>query len=232
LEADGRLQLTLGVVGLEDRAGVDLDTNETRGQVGVGSEPLLGGPAFVSEDSLNEEHIGESITNSLVDKVGKSLQALQRMLLSWRLGLGVLDDFQSGLRESDGAVTVGLEVNTDVEPQGGVVEMLHTSIGANDGKLEDLLDVVGAGTIGIGGLNDTDLQLLRNTSIASEIADERGRKSGDAVAIQEAEDVALVNEVVDQTVSIAIQGGASIEGSGLGGRRSTLLRLDIVRTAL
>lgn len=195
---------------------MDFDTNETGGQVGVSSEPLLGGPALVSEDSLDEKHIGESITNSLVDEVGKSLEALQRVLLSRRLGLGVLDDLQSVLRESDGAVAVGLKVDTDVEPQGGVVEMLHTSVGANDGELEDLLDVVGASTVGIGGLNDTNLQLLRNTSIASEIADERGRKSSDAVAIQEAEDVALVNEVVDQTVSIAVQGGASVEGSGLG----------------
>lgn len=172
LEADGRLQLTLGIVGLEDGAVVDFDTHETGGQIGVGSEPLLRGPALVSEDSLDEKHIGERVTNSLVDEVGKSLKALQRVLLGGRLGLRVLNDLKSVLREGDGAVTVGLEVDTDIESQSGVVEMLHTSVGANDGELEHLLDVVGAGTVGIGSLNDTNLQLLRNTSIAGEIANE------------------------------------------------------------
>jgi hypothetical protein len=232
LEADGRLQLTLGVVGLEYGAVVDFDTHETGGQIGVCSEPLLGGPALVSEDSLDEKHIGESVTNSLVDEVGKSLETLQRVLLSGRLGFRVLNDLQSILRESDGTVTVGLEVDTDVESQSGVVEVLHTSVGANDGELEHLLDVVGTGTVGIGGLNDTNLQLLCNTSIAGKIANERGRESGDAITIQKAEDIALVNEVIDQAVRIAVQGGASIEGNGLGGGRGTLLGLDIVGTAL
>jgi hypothetical protein len=112
------------------------------------------------------------------------------------------------------------------------VEVLHTSVGANDGELEHLLNVVGTGTVGIGGLNDTNLQLLRNTSIAGKIANERGRKSGDAITVQEAEDIALVNEVIDQAVSVTIQGGASIEGSSLGGGRGTLLSLDIVGTTL
>ena len=195
---------------------MDFDTHETGRQIGVGSEPLLGGPALVSEDSLDEKHIGESIANSLVYEVGKSLEALQSVLLSRRLGLGVLDDLQRVLRESHSAVAVGLKVDTNVEPQGSVVEMLHTSVGANDGQLQDLLNVVGAGTVGVSSLDNTDLQLLRNTSIAGEVADERGRKSGDAIAVKKAEDVALVNKVIDQTVSIAVQGGASVERGSLG----------------
>lgn len=113
-------------------------------------------------------------------------------------------------------MAVGLEVDTNVESQGSVVEMLHTSVGANDRQLQHLLDVVGASTVGVSGLDDTDLQLLRNTSIAGEVADERGRESGDAIAVKEAEDVALVNKVIDQTVSIAVQGGASVERGSLG----------------
>lgn len=163
---------------------MDLYADKARGQVSVGSEPLLEGPALVSENGLDEEHVGQSITNSLVDEVDQSLEALQGMLLSRRLGLGVLDDLQGVLRECDGTVAVGLEVDTDIEPQGSVVQVLHTSVSANDWEFKHLLDVVGAGTVGIGGLNNTNLQLLRNTGIASEIANERGRQSGDTVTIQ------------------------------------------------
>lgn len=81
------------------------------------------------------------------------------MLLRGRLGLGVLNDLQGILGECHCAVAVGLKVDTDVEAQSGVVEMLDTGVGADDGELQDLFDVICAGAVGVGGLDDTDLQL-------------------------------------------------------------------------
>lgn len=68
--------------------------------------------------------------------------------------------------------------------------------------------------------------------MAAQVTDEGGRKSGDAVAIQEAKGVVLVDKVVDNAVRIAVQRTAPIERSGLGLGRSTLACLDIVGAAL
>lgn len=197
LKTSGRLQLALGIVRLEDRAVVNLDPHKAGGQISVGTQPLFEGPALVGEDSLDKEHIGQGVSDSLVDQVGQSLKALQRALLSRGLRLGVLDDLECILREGDGAVSVSLEVDADIEAQGGVMKVLHTGVGADDGKFKHLFDVVGARAVGVGGLDDTDLELLGNASAASKVANERRSESGDAVTVEEAENVALIDEVVD-----------------------------------
>lgn len=118
--------------------------------------------------------------------------------------LGVLDDFQCILREGDGAVAVGFKVDTDVEAKGGVVKVFYTGVGADDGKLEHFFNVVGTGAVGIGGLNNADFELLGNTGTTGEIANERGSQGGNAVTVQEAEDVAIIDEVVDKTVGVTV----------------------------
>ena len=223
LQTGRGLELALGIVGLENRAVVDLDTHKTGRQVGVGSQPLLGGPALVGKDSLDKKHVGQGITNGLVNQVGESLEAFKSVLLCGRLRLGVLDDLQGVFGESDGTMAVGLEVHTDIEAQGCVVEMLHTGVGADDRELEDLLNVVCAGPVGVGGLNDTDLKLGGNSGVAGKVADERGGEGSDAVSVKETEDVALVLEVVDQTIGITVERRTAVQGASLGRRRSTCL---------
>ena len=97
LEACRGFQLALSVISLENGAVLDLDAHKTGRQVGVGSQPFLGRPALVGEDSLNKEHVRQGITDSLVDQIRQSLEGFQGMLLSRGLRLGVLDDLQSVL---------------------------------------------------------------------------------------------------------------------------------------
>jgi hypothetical protein len=186
----------------------------------------------VGKDGLDKEHIGESITDSLVDQISQSLEALQGVLLGRRLGLGILDSLHSILREGHGAVAVSFKVDTDVKAESGVVKVLHTGVGADDGKLEHLFNVVRAGTVGVGGLDDANLELLGNASVASKVANERGGESGNTVTVQKAENVALVDKVVNQTVSITVQRSAAIKDASLGRGGSALLGLNVVGTTL
>lgn len=184
LETSRGLQLALGIVSLEDRAIVDLNAHKPGGQIGIGTQPLLGGPALVSEDSLDKEHIGQGVTDSLVDQIGQSLKAFQGTLLSRRLRLGVLDHLERIIGEGDGAMSVGLEVDTDIKAKGSVVKVLHTCVGANDGKLQYLLNVVGTRAVSVGGLNDTNLEIMGNTGATSQVTNERSSKSGNAVTVE------------------------------------------------
>jgi hypothetical protein len=101
-------------------------------------------------------------------------------------------------------VAVGLEVHADIETKSGVVKVLHTGVGADDGELQHLLDVVGTRAVGVGSLDDTNLELLGNASATSEVANERRSESGDAVTVKEAENIALVNKVVDQAIGVTV----------------------------
>lgn len=129
-------------------------------------------------------------------------------------------------------MAIGLKVDTDIEAKGCVVKVLHTSVGANDGELQHLLNVVGTGTVGISSLDNTDLQFLRNASAPGEIANEGSSEGSNSVTIQESEEIALVNEIVNQTVGVSVQRGAPIKRSSFRRRRSTLFCLDVVGTAL
>ncbi len=61
--------------------------------------------------------------------------------------------------EDDGAVAVGFEVDADVEAARGVVEVFYACRGADGGELEDFGDVVCAGAVGVGGLDEADFEL-------------------------------------------------------------------------
>jgi hypothetical protein len=64
------------------------------------------------------------------------------------------------------------------------------------------------------------------------VAEEGGDEGCDAVAVEEAEDVGGVLEVVDDAVGIAVEGATAVAWAGLGRGRSTLVRLYVVGTAL
>jgi len=129
-------------------------------------------------------------------------------------------------------VAVGLEVDADIEALGRVVEMLDARVGAEDGQLKVLLDVLSRGAIGVGGLDDTNLELLREAGGAAEVREEGGGERGDAVAVEEAEGVVFVGKVVDYAVGVAIEGGAAVAGRYLGGGWGALLGFDEVGAAL
>lgn len=76
------------------------------------------------------------------------------------------------LAEDDGAVAVGLEVDADVELCSGVVQPLYAGGGADYREAERLLDVLCAGSVGVGGLDDADFEIIAQLCIASEVTDE------------------------------------------------------------
>lgn len=154
------------------------------------------------------------------------------MLLCWRLWLLGANGADSLLGEDDGAVAVGLKVDADVELGGGVVEPLDTGWCADSWEAEGLGDVVGGGTVGIGSLDDTDLQVLCELGLARKVTDEGGRESSDLVAVEETETVLWVLEVVDDSVGVTVEGATAIVWLGLERWWSTLLGLDEVGTAL
>lgn len=129
-------------------------------------------------------------------------------------------------------MAVGLEVDANVKLAGGVVQVLDTSGSADDGELQVLLNVCGASAISIGGLDDSDSQLLLQASGTDKVADEGGIEGGDAVSVQHEETRVRVSPVVDQTVCITIERAASGFGGGLEVGRGSLLGLDEVGTAL
>jgi hypothetical protein len=113
-------------------------------------------------------------------------------------------------------VSIGFEVDANIESEGSMVEMFHTSIGANTWEFENFLYVLGARSISISGLNDADLEFLSNSGAASEVTNEGSSKSGDAVAVQQPKYIAFVKEIVNNTVGITVQRRASIENRSLG----------------
>lgn len=68
--------------------------------------------------------------------------------------------------------------------------------------------------------------------MAGQVADERGGQGSNAIAIKQTEDVVVVVEIEDDTISIAVKRAASVEGGGLRRGWSTLAGLDKVGTAL
>lgn len=232
LESRRGFKLALRIVGLEDGTVRNLDPHKTRGQIGVSGQPLLRAPALMGKDGLDKKHVRESVTDSLVDQISKGLQALEGTLLGRRLRLSALDGLQSVFGEGNGSVSIGFEVDTDIKAQSGVMEMLDASVGANGGEFENLLNVVRASSVSISSLDDANLELLGNSGIAGQVTDERSSKRGNAITVKEAERVALVSVIVDETVGIAIQRCAAVENSRLGRGRGALLGLDIVGSAL
>jgi hypothetical protein len=95
-------------------------------------------------------------------------------------------------------VSVGFEVDADVEAGRRVVQVLDACRGAHDVKIEVVVDIVGRGTVGVGCLDDTDEQTVGEAALAAKVGQEGGGESCDAVAVEELEAVVFGrDEVVD-----------------------------------
>lgn len=231
LHPDGRLEPAFGIDRDEDVPIRDLDAHEPVGQVRVGGIPLLGPPALVREDDFDEEEVGEGVADGLVDEVDEGAEGFEGGALGGGLGFVFAEAFEGRVGEEDGAVAVGFKVDADVEFGRGVVEVLDARVGADDGQLEVVRDVVGAGAVGVRGLYHADLE-FRETGALGEVADEECGQSGDAVAVEEAEAVFRIDEVVDYSVSITVERCTACEWAGLRRGRSALAGFDKICAAL
>ena len=88
----------------------------------------------MNEDDEHEEKVRERVTDGLVDEVGEVGQVGEGGRLGGRFGLVGREEVEEGRREEDGSVPVGFEVDTDVVPLGGVVEVLDAGRDTCDGK--------------------------------------------------------------------------------------------------
>lgn len=87
-------------------------------------------------------------------------------------------------------MAVGFEVDTNVQFLGSMVEMLDSGGRAVYFEFEVLLDVLGSSTIGIRSLYDSDLKRVSEAGLAHLVTQKGGDKGGDAVSVEETEDVA------------------------------------------
>ena len=232
LQADGVCKAALGVRGAEGVLVRHLDADEAVGEVRVGERPVLESPALVREDHLDKEHVGKGVANRLVDEVTAGGKDVERVLLRWGLGLGFPEGAEGVRREDDGAVAVRLKVDTDVELERLVMEVLNARGGTDDGKLEVLLDVGGAGAVRICRLDDTDAELVLEIGRSDEVTDEGGRERGNAVTVEHEETSLGVDPVVNQTIGVSVKRTAAKARSGAGSRGRLLPCLDEICTAL
>lgn len=96
---------------------------------------------------------------------------------------------------------------------------------------QNLGEVVGRTTVGIGSLNNTNLDRI-NTSLLNKFSNEKGSKARDFITIQKPKSTIFGNIVKDDTISITIVRTTSITSLNADTRRSTLLSLDIISTTL
>ena len=94
-------------------------------------------------------------------------------------------------------MAISLKVDADIESGSGVVKVLNARRGADDRQREDLVDVICACAVRVGGLHDADLEGGGEVGGAGQVAEEGGRERGDAVAVEEDEAVGGVGGVVD-----------------------------------
>ena len=104
------------------------------------------------------------VANSLVDQIGDGCQCFQGILLGGRLRLLLAENANGFLGEHDGTVAVCLEVDTNVELARSVVKVLDTSGSENHRELEVLLNVCGAGSVCVRGLDDADAEVVLQAS--------------------------------------------------------------------
>lgn len=132
LHPSGLDQPPLGVRRRERVPVLDVHLDEPVGQVKVRRVPLCRSPAAVNEDRNHEEQVRERVPDRLVDELCKLGEVRQGRLLRRRLGLVRRQELGKLGREEDGAVPVGLEVNANVVPLSGVVEVLDARRNAGD----------------------------------------------------------------------------------------------------
>lgn len=240
--SDTLIDLVLGTCGMAEAAlsigrleGVlvgNLDANEAVGEIRVGGGPVLESPALMGKNHLDHQHVRERIAHGLVDEIANSGKSVESVLLSRRLRLSLTESPHGILAKQHSAVAVGLEIRANIKLESSVVQVLDAGGCAHDGQSEMLLNVVGASTVCIGRLNNTDTKVIFQTSRSDEIADERSSQSRNTVAVQHEETGIGVGVVVDQAVGIAIEGAVASTRDGLGRSGCALLGLDKVCSAL
>lgn len=107
-------------------------------------------------------------------------------------------------------MTVGLKVDANIEFGGGVMKPLHSSWSAHSRKLQRLGHIVGAGAIGVGSLDNADLQLLRKACFTGQVANEGRSQSGNLISIKKSETILSVVKVVNDPVSISVERTAAL----------------------
>lgn len=129
-------------------------------------------------------------------------------------------------------MTVGLKVNTNVIlGRSFVMEMLHTGGSNRHGETKGLFDKGGRGTVGVGGLDNSDLEVTK-TSGFGKVGEEGSSQRGNLVSVEKVESAVLGGKVVDDTIGITIQGSVTAERDRLQSRRNLLIGLDKVGSAL
>ena len=77
--------------------------------------------------------------------------------------------------EDNSAVSVGLEVDTNIKVGCFVVQMLHAGGSASDCKTEILFDIFGAGAVCIRGLDNAYVQNFSKSRLAAQVREKCGR---------------------------------------------------------
>jgi hypothetical protein len=145
----------------------------------------------------------------------------------------LVDDADGLVGEFDRPMPIRLEVHADIEvARSRVVEVLDARLGADDLQLQDVAGVLGRRAVGVGGLHEANVEFLLETRAAGEVDDEDRGEGGDAVAVEEVEDLLLVGVVVDDAVGVAVEGAAAFVGVGIGLGGSALLGFDVIGAAL
>jgi hypothetical protein len=179
-----KVEPSFSVGSLEQGAIENFNFEKTIWQVDVGVLPLLWAPALMSQDHFGEEHVRQSITDSLVDEVDAGLEGIECILLAWRLWLRLSDELDGRVGEEYSAVAISFKVDTNIEALGSVVEVLDASRRANYGKLEHLLYIIGGSAVSVCSLNKADLQLFAETCISSHFSKKNSAKRRNAIAVK------------------------------------------------
>ena len=69
-------------------------------------------------------------------------------------------------------MAVCFKVDTNIEAVSRVMKILDASRSTDDGQLQNLLDVLGRSSVGIGCLDNANLQLVGKARCASQFCDE------------------------------------------------------------
>jgi hypothetical protein len=179
-----RVEPAFSVGSLEQRAIENFNLEKTIWQVNVGVLPLLWAPALMSQDHFGEEHVRQSVTDSLVDELNAGLEGIECILLAWRFWLRLSDDLDGRVGEEHSAVAISFKVDTDIEALGSVVEMLDASRRANYRKFEHLLYIFGGSAVSVCSLNKADPQLFAETCISSHFGKKDSAKRCNAITVE------------------------------------------------
>lgn len=88
----------------------------------------------MQQDSLDEQHVRECISDRLVDYVDESFQVCESLGFRGVRGRVGRDCRERSWREEDGSVSVRFEVNSNVVRGGSVVKMFDSRRNASDGN--------------------------------------------------------------------------------------------------